>query len=274
MTPGVAPASAASAFPSRPSGPGREAAIVLQQSVGNAAAARLLGVNRRLSVPGRPFPRASVATPLTPKPPGNWVGGAPTDEAGGPAARSVLQRDVVKPEMEMEDGKASEVTLDLNDGDISAEGASPKVEPAAWNVLKTLGLTTGNDDWHRWVRFHVLNENQGGPDDIANLIPTTQIANHHSDWQNLEYELDEADNDPMDRPLHFEATVAYHADESKTWTRSHFGHTAETESSDYPSGVEAKVEVDGDEKASATMDASKGLIRPEDLAKVPYWTHD
>ncbi len=100
-----------------------------------------------------------------------------------------------------------------------AYGSPPLVEPAGWYWLGEhlparviAHTTTGTTTTLRrpgWVRFHVLNDNLGGSGrDEANLVPARQSDNLSSTWSAFETA---AKNDSQNFPLHFYATVTYHA---------------------------------------------------------------
>jgi hypothetical protein len=187
---------------------------------------------------------------------------------------AILQRAIKQPVITPKDGKAMQVDLDLADGDTTAAGGKPSVSPAGWEGIKKLGLTKGNSNWKKWVRFHLLNEDQGGPDDVNNLPVTTQKANHDPDWLTLEYELDKAAKDATQRPLKFYAFVKYHDQNIVNWTikRGKTNKYTQTNSADYPNFIFGKLTVKGTDIASAMLSDSDGAIAPEQLKKVPHAT--
>jgi hypothetical protein len=180
----------------------------------------------------------------------------------------------VKPVLTPSGGKAAKATLTLQAGDTPDTGGKPTVVPKGWNELKALGLTRGRDNWHIWVRFHMINEDQGGPDDVDNLIPTTQRANHDDDWLKFEKKLDDAAKDPNERPLECTISATYYNPREVEWTRT-IGRNKKsitTQSEDYPKMVRAELKVNGVQKAFILQTELEGLIRPEDLKSVPKAT--
>ncbi len=186
----------------------------------------------------------------------------------------VVQLAKVKPVMAPAGGKADQVDLNLGVGDTTDVGGSPTVSPPGWTAIQNLGLTKGASNWKRWVRFHMVNEDQGGPDHVNNLPVTTQKANHDSDWMNLEAELDKAANDPADRPLHFYCFLKYHPNKTVNWKvgRGKNKKNVTSKSQDYPSQIFGKLTVKGATVATALLSDSDGAIAPEQLKNVPYAT--
>lgn len=174
----------------------------------------------------------------------------------------------------LDNGRAVQVDLNLGVGDTAAAGGSPNVVPPGWKELQKLGLTKGRTNWLRWVRFHLVNEDQGGPDHLGNLPPTTQQANHDPKWMNLEFELDRAARDPADRPLHFYAFTHYPASRKVYWRVGRGGNKKDvvTDSSHYPDRISGYLRVGGALRSYAILDDKEGAIAPEDLKKVPYAT--
>jgi hypothetical protein len=183
----------------------------------------------------------------------------------------VIQRAVVAPTLTPAGGKAMQADLNLAVGDTTAAGGKPSVSPVGWNSIKNLGLTKGNTNWKKWVRFHLVNEDQGGPDDVNNLPVTTQKANHDSNWLNLEFELDKAAKDPNERPLKYYSFVTYPASRTVRWTITN-GKSSKivtTNSAHYPNQIYGNLSVKGVTKATATLTDTEGAIAPEELKKVP-----
>lgn len=192
----------------------------------------------------------------------------------GSPAGGVVQLAKVKPVMSPAGGKADQVDLNLAVGDTTDVGGSPSVSPPGWTAIQKLGLTKGSSNWKRWVRFHMVNEDQGGPDHVNNLPVTTQKANHDSDWMNLEAELDKAANDPAERPLHFYSFLKYHPNKTVHWKvgRGANKKSVTSRSQDYPSQIYGKLTVKGATVATALLSDSDGAVSPEQLKSVPYAT--
>jgi hypothetical protein len=189
-----------------------------------------------------------------------------------PSQFATLQRVAKQPNLK--DGeKAEEVVLHLEKGDTTAVGGSPSVKPPGWQEIKNLGLTKGKDNWHSWVRFHLLNEDQGGPDDVRNLPVTTQKANHDKDWLELESELDVAAKDPEKRPLTYYAFARYNPARTVTWTVKRGKNKkvdVQTQSANYPSQIFGRLLVKEKEVKGALITETDGAIPPEELKKIPY----
>ncbi|MFF7370328.1 DUF4157 domain-containing protein [Streptomyces tricolor] len=65
-------------------------------------------------------------------------------------------------------GRASVVEM-ITDG--SLQGTAPYQDPAGYDYIRSLGLT------NRWIRFHLINNEAGGPGSADNLVPASQSDN-------------------------------------------------------------------------------------------------
>jgi len=63
------------------------------------------------------------------------------------------------------------------------DGGKPSVDPPGWDWLKKkFGRLKG-----KWVRFHIINAQLGGPGNhTMNLVPTRHTVNHNANWRSLE----------------------------------------------------------------------------------------
>lgn len=209
------------------------------------------------------------------------------------AQQHVLQRHPIQSAMPLQlkvavpeysgNGHSTGVRLKAVKGDTMSAGSKPTADVSGFNALKTLGLTNGDDNDHRWVKFHVLNEKAGGSGkDPANLTPASQTANHATDWNTLEKEernylehAHEMGGSVLADSVEYAAAVGYHGSRTVYWKNSSTGETLTTDSANYPSAISAKLDVkwkdaDIDKSIPASLDAADGLVRPEDL-DVPGW---
>src|SRR5581483_2652946 len=102
-----------------------------------------------------------------------------------------------------------EAILDPNN---AYQGSPPSVDPLGWDYANHVALQKPNKPFkpHRgWVRFHLLNEELGGPGNtVLNLVPTLGIYNTGKLWRDFE----EAAKYYADNYfVAFEVQVAYHA---------------------------------------------------------------
>lgn len=174
---------------------------------------------------------------------------------------------------------ATTVTLDLKSGDKPKAGSAPSVDPDGWTDLKGDGLnltqTSSRTEDKIYVRFHVLNDNAGGPgDEKGNLTPTTKKANHSSTWSAFETTLKEKikNDTAVSKDTKFEATVGYPSSKTVYWKKSIGSKELTTDDANYPSKVDAKLTVDGESDVTVSLDGDgDGLYPPTHFKTVPYW---
>lgn len=103
-----------------------------------------------------------------------------------------FQNDYIKYKSELDNlGRAKKIVARIEKNAIgSIDGGAPSAYPVGWEYLQRKnGSLRG-----QWVRFHILNQNLGGPgNDPGNLIPTTHAMNHDVLWRDFE-ESCKADN--------------------------------------------------------------------------------
>ncbi|TLS54033.1 hypothetical protein FE782_01395 [Paenibacillus antri] len=97
------------------------------------------------------------------------------------------------------------------------KGGQPSVKPEGWNhVLSNAGKVKG-----AWVRFHLINENVGGPgNNVNNLVPTTHAINTGSTWSGYETDL-----------------KSHYENNEWIWTKTNVTYDAS-----YPSGFPKKIQ--------------------------------
>lgn len=92
-------------------------------------------------------------------------------------------------------------------------GSVPTVSPLGWEYAGEVAVQKPNKPFkaHRgWVRFHLLNENLGGPgNDVRNLVPTKNATNSCPEWRSFEEKAKDYLLNKK-KPIAFEVTVEYH----------------------------------------------------------------
>jgi hypothetical protein len=200
-----------------------------------------------------------------------------------PAAASwIVQRAEVEPDY-AGDEYATEVSFTVRRGDTFDAGSAPQADNVqGWSTLGPLGLTGGADNLHRWLRFHILNERAGGSGtEVANLTPTTSMANQIPGWKALEKQLklyiDYGSPVVVDKAV-FKANVQYHDSSEAHWLSTDGTKEADTEASDYPDQIDASLDVTWagtggfPKHHEAAIGYDDGLIKPEQLETVAGWT--
>ena len=180
-------------------------------------------------------------------------------------------------------GHSTKVEAKLVRGDTMNAGSPPSAAVTGFDKLVTLGLTQGADNDHRWVKFHVLNQQGGGDGSTAaNLTPASQTANHTKAWNSFEKRVKQnmENAHEMDGQIHadsvkFDAQVGYHPARTVYWKKGD-GTLETTDSSHYPNTIDADLavqwaEIGLDRSYSANLTVADGLFRPEDHPD-PNWT--
>lgn len=196
------------------------------------------------------------------------------------AKKNILQLATKEPTLGGGD-KATTVKLTLAVGDKPKTGSVPSVDCDGWDALKgprgsglDLTKTAGRNQGNIYVRFHVLNENSGGPgDEKGNLTSTTKKANHNvAKWNPFETTLKSKiiNNTAVAKKMEFDATVSYPGSNTVYWENG--GTQITTDDADYPNKIVATLDEDDINIASVTLDGSAdGLYPPSYFKTVPYW---
>lgn len=126
-------------------------------------------------------------------------------------SKTPIQLKEVKPKM-TGNTKAEKVTLDLEKGDTPQAGA-----PTAGNeIMDGIEAVTALGQakpasLFGFVRFHVLNADNGGRPVGGNLTAASRDANHNGKWETFEQEENELiPKSPAVEKTNFEATVSYY----------------------------------------------------------------
>ncbi len=106
-----------------------------------------------------------------------------------------------------EDGRPLEISITTVQGNTNdLEGSTPSEDILGWEYLKDITALTKD----KWVRFHLINHNNGGEGIQKNMVPTSNKTNLGSEWLNFEKKCKSYIAGQLS--VHITAQVEYHAE--------------------------------------------------------------